>query len=158
MIYAVMWAVLTAVALVLVYRSGSPGLIRSGWVMAGNMALVWVGTWWFDEMSPWRWFIVIDLVSAFAIVVRPSGRLQSYIGGIYAVQVVVHLLYGFGGASIYGERAYLDLLAFGGGCQLLILATGAIHGRGRKVADPDARLGGAGRAGATHPARVEAGP
>jgi hypothetical protein len=158
MIYVLAWAALTALALFFVHRSGSPGLRRTGWAMVGNMFFVWLAVWSTGSNAPWEWFIVGDFITAMAILPKSASRPQAYIGAIYALQIIVHLAFGFGGASVFGERQYLDLLAFGGGCQLLILATGAIHGRGRKVADLGSSIGGAHRAVAPHPARMEPGP
>lgn len=158
MIYAVVWGLVTAITVLFVHRSGSPGLRRTGWAMIGNMLLVWLAVWSIGKDTPWQAFIVVDFVTAMIILRNPSGRSQAYIGAIYALQIIVHVAFGFGGASAFGARQYLDLLAFGGGCQLLILATGAIHGRGRKVADLGGGLGRAHRVVAPHPARVEPGP
>lgn len=158
MIYAFAAAAAMVAALMLAHRSGSPGLVRTGWAMAGNLLTVWVLVWSTGNFTPWQWFIAVDFVTAMIILRNPSGRPQAYIGAIYALQIIVHVAFGFGGASVFGARQYLDLLAFGGGCQLLILATGAIHGRGRKVADLGSGFCRAGGAVAPHQARVDAGP
>lgn len=158
MIYAVAWGLVTIITVLFVHRFGSPQLRRTGWAMAGNMVFVWLAVWSTGSNAPWGWFIFGDFVAGMVITPKSASRFQSYIGGIYWLQIIVHLAFGFGGASVFGERQYLDLLAFGGGCQLLILATGAIHGRGRKVANLGSSFGSANRAVAPHPIRVEKGP
>lgn len=158
MMYAVAWGLVTVITVFFVHRSGSPGLRRTGWAMVVNMLFVWLAVWSTGRNAPWEWFIIGDLITAMAILPKSASRPQAYIGAIYALQIIVHVAFGFGGASVFGERQYLDLLAFGGGCQLLILATGAFHGRGRKVADLGGGFGGAHRALEPHPIRVEKGP
>lgn len=146
-----------AVAMLLAYRSGSPGLVRSGLAMAGNLALVWLGTSALGSYAPWSWFIAIDVATAFVVLSHPASRPQAIIGAIYLLQIVVHVAFGAAGSAEH-VRLYLDLLAFGGACQLLTLATGAIHGRRRKMGRAWAVGGGHPRVARAHLASVEERP
>ena len=154
---AIAFAVAMAVALAIVRMSGTPSLNRAGWAMAGNMALVWAAQALSGSYTPWLAFTCIDAATAFVVLAHPAGRSQAMIGAIYVLQIITHVA--FGAAGAHGDaRFYLDLLAFGGGCQLLILATGAIHGRRRKVRRTGLDGGGAGGTAAADLARVEIRP
>lgn len=83
--------------------------------------------------APWLMFLAIDSVCAFIVLHPPASRLAAIIGSIYVLQIIIHVAFA-GAGSGATTRLYLDLLATGGWCQLLVLATGAIHhGRKRKV-------------------------
>lgn len=83
--------------------------------------------------APWLWFLVADSACAFIVLHPPASRLAAIIGSIYVLQIIIHVAFA-GAGSGATSRLYLDLLAAGGWCQLLVLATGAIHhGRKRKV-------------------------
>lgn len=150
------YALATAIVLFLAYRSGSPSLIRAGWVMVGNLSAVWVAVTLTDNNAPWHWFIVIDFMSGILLLPKSSTRIQSYVGAFYFWQIVVSLAFGLA-LSHTETTLYLYILAFGGVCQLLILATGAVHGRGRKIGYRADSLAGVDVARATHSARVEPG-
>lgn len=143
--------------LALVHHVGLPSLVRTGWAMAANLALVWISTWATQSYAPWLWFVAIDIGTAFMVLARPAGRAQALIGAIFVMQIITHIAFGASG-TVDNARLYLDLLAFGGGCQLLILATGAIHGRRRKNRSFGAAGSAAGDPAAPHLARVEVRP
>jgi hypothetical protein len=100
-------------------------------VLAVNFLLYLAGQAIFDIAAPWLWFLAVDAVCAFIILHPPASRTAAWVGSVYVLQLIIHVAYAVGSD---GTRLYLDLLAFGGWCQLVILATGAIHGRRRKVA------------------------
>lgn len=133
MIYSVAFGVSLAVAVTLALRHGSPGLRRTAIALAANYVAVLVAQAVTYSYAPWVIFIIADTLAALVVLQHPASRVQAAIGGIYVLQIITHVAFGAGG-PYHDTRLYLDLLAFGGGCQLLILATGAFHDRGRKVA------------------------
>lgn len=120
------------------------------YVLAGNFVAYIVAQLSTGDSAPWLIFLAIDSVCAFIVLHPPASRLAAIIGSIYALQIIVHVAFA-GAGSGSTSRLYLDLLAAGGWCQLLVLATGAIHhGRGRKVAPPRGSGGGVAGASGAH--------
>jgi hypothetical protein len=101
-------------------------------VLAANFALYLVGQALSGSAAPWQWFLATDAICAWVILHPPASRTAAVVGGLYVLIIIVHLAYAVSGST---ERLglYLDILASVGWCQLLVLATGAIHGRRRKV-------------------------
>lgn len=157
MLYAAGFAVALVIVSVMVSRGGTPAMRRTAMAMAANLALVWLAQAATRSYAPWLWFIIIDVGTAFVVLAHPASRPQAAIGAIYVLQIVTHIAFG-AAASTEHVRLYLDLLAFGGGCQLLILATGAFHDRGRKAVAVGGGGGGDQGDVAPHPARVEMRP
>lgn len=153
----IVYALATLFALWLSYRSGSCALLRTGWAMTGNLIAVWIAINMTNSDAPWFWFILIDATSAYVISAKPAFNPQAYIFGIYIVQIVVSVVFG-AASSPADTRLYLDILAFGGVCQLLILATGAIHGRGGKMAFVRHYIGNHRRPNSANATRLEPGP
>jgi hypothetical protein len=134
MIGAIVFGIGFAVALPMAWRSGSPVLMRTGWAMLANFVAVWVITTATGNASPWLAFLVLDAVTARVVLAHPAARAQCFIGCIYVAQIIMHFAFGVADSKEH-QIDYLNVLAFGGVCQLLILMMGAYkHGRGRKVA------------------------
>ena len=145
MIEAGAYGVILALAVALSCRSGSPALRRTGIALGANWLLVMSAQIFTESYAPWQFFIVLDAVTAFVVLQHPASRAQAAIGSIYVLQIILHVAFGAGGPN-HDVRFYLAVLTFGGACQLLILATGAIHGRGRKMAIIGSRGGNHSRA------------
>jgi hypothetical protein len=156
-IYAVAFALALMGAGIMAYGSRSAGLIRTTWAMAGNLAGVWLGQWLLHDYAPWLWLIAIDAITAFVVLSHPASKAQAVIGSIYVLQIITHVAFGAAG-TVEHVRLYLDLLAFGGVCQLLTLACGGFNGRGRKVAAARGNGGGAAGAAVADIARLELRP
>ena len=156
-------AVIAAICIARLY--GPPSLCRTAFVLAGNMLVIWAVQYASGSYTPWRWFLIIDVISAYIVMTHPyiaavggtAARTQALICAVYATQIIAHIAFGAAKTASCGGL-YMDLLAFGGVCQLLILATGAINGRRGKV---DNSVGDGmvpSRAVATDLARVEKRP
>jgi hypothetical protein len=124
-------AVIAAICIARLY--GPPSLCRTAWALAGNMLAIWAAQYASGSYTPWQAFLIIDVITAYIVLAHPAGRTQALIGAIYVAQIIAHVAFGAAKAASCGGL-YMDLLAFGGVCQLLILATGAINGRRGKVA------------------------
>ena len=129
---AIVFAIAVMAVLCVTRFCGVPSLHRTAWAMAGNMGAVWVAQFWSGSYTPWFAFLIVDVITAYIVLAHPATRTQALIGAVYVAQIIAHIA--FGAAQVKGcDVLYLDLLAFGGVCQLLILATGAINGRRGKV-------------------------
>lgn len=129
---AIVFAIATAAIICITKLYGTPSLCRTAWAMAGNMVAVWGAQFMSGSYTPWLMFLIIDVITAYIVLAHPATRIQALVGAIYVAQIIAHIA--FGAAQAKGcETLYLDLLAFGGVCQLLILATGTVNGRRGKV-------------------------
>ena len=131
---AIVFAIATAAVICITRFCGTPSLHRTAWAMAGNMLAVWGAQYVSGSYTPWLAFLIIDVTTAYIVLAHPATRTQALIGAVYVAQIVAHVAFGAAQSKNCGSL-YLDLLAFGGVCQLLILATGAINGRRGKVVD-----------------------
>jgi hypothetical protein len=149
--WAIAFGVGVLVVLVLTARGTSLSNARLGFVLAANFALYIAGQILTGQSAPWLWFLAVDCLCAFIVLHPPASRLAAVIGSIYVLQIIIHVAFaGAGSAATAG--LYLNLLAIGGWCQLLVLATGAIqHGRGRKVGIAGNSGGAVAVAPVTHP-------
>jgi hypothetical protein len=134
----VIWSLLygAGIAGVLVATASCKGYgdRRSGSVLGLNYVLVLTGHLLTGSTAPWLWFIAADGLCAWLVLHPPASRIQAAIGALYVLQIIIHVAFAAAGSAVE-TRLYLNLLAVGGWCQLLILATGTWHhGRRRKVA------------------------
>lgn len=131
---AIVFAIATAAVICITKRYGTPSLYRTAWAMAGNMVAVWAAQFVSGSYTPWLAFIIVDVITAYIVLAHPATRTQALIGAVYVAQIIAHIAFGAAQSKNCGS-VYLDLLAFGGVCQLLILATGAINGRRGRMVD-----------------------
>ena len=98
--------------------------------------------------DPWLLFIVIDSVAAFVVLSHRDARCfpETWIGAIFMAQIVCHVVYGFSFGPGPATGLYLNMLAAGGWCQIVVLISGAIYGTGTKIHHSGGRGGGTGRA------------
>lgn len=65
---------------------------------AVTMLLKWFAStaiiFWLDNDHPWAWFALFDTMAAIIITVRPAGKMQASIGGIYVAMILCHAVYG----------------------------------------------------------------
>ena len=116
----------------LAHYKGSRAMLRTAYVLAANsvvcnLAMIAVG-----QSDPGVWFMLMDVISALAMFVRPCGRVEMAIVWVYAAQLAVHFGHRYG-ASEGVNWFYLAMLNVGGGFQIAILIFGASYGHGRKV-------------------------
>jgi hypothetical protein len=98
--------------------------------------------------APWLWFLAADAACAWFILHPPASRTAAWVGSVYVLLLIIHVAFAASGSLAVG--LYLDLCAAGGWLQLVILTTGAINGRRRKVATYGSRGGAVKGASASH--------
>lgn len=129
MIEQAVFAIGYIVCIALAHANYCPAKVRTAWVLAansvaGNLVIVAVGR---DGLA--TWLLAIDIISAYALMVRPRGRTESALVWVYVCQLVIH--WGHWGA--HASNFYLAMLNVGGGFQIALLLIGAIYGTGRKA-------------------------
>lgn len=158
MIEAAGYGVILALAVTMAWRSGSRGLRRTATAVAVNWLLVMAAQAVTQSYAPWFMFVAIDACTAFFVLQHPASKAQAAIGAIYVLQIIIHVAFGTAG-PYHDAKFYLAVLTFGGACQLLILATGAIHhGRGRKMASFRSGGGNHSRAAGAYLSGMDEGP
>jgi hypothetical protein len=120
-----------ALALYMALMTGHQGLTRTGLVLVGNWLVLLAVVKFTGSLEPVAWFLVIDFLSALAVLWHPASRPQAAIGLVYMVQIGVHFARYPGGGP--GALEYLNLLALGGWLQIAFLMMGAVDGTARKV-------------------------
>lgn len=98
-------------------------ILRVAFVIALNWA---INTWFCHQSGlydPWWFYIVVDSLSAWAVLYHPAGRVQSLIGWTYIGQVIVSGVYGASGAV--AKLLYWRVLLEIGYAQLIILGVWA---------------------------------
>jgi hypothetical protein len=108
-------------------------------VLAGNFALYLAGQALSGSAAPWQWFLATDAICAWVILHPPASRTAAWVGSVYVLLIIIHVAFAASGSL--ATRLYLDLLAAGGWCQLVILTMGAINGRRRKMVTHGSRGG-----------------
>jgi hypothetical protein len=101
------------------------------WRVAGAIFLNWLlGTAYVlktGDYTPWMFSIVLDAITAAAVMWHPAGRTQVYIGLFYALQIAGHI--GYGGRRLFGMEAsalfYYDALTWIAWAQLLAIGVWA---------------------------------
>ncbi len=144
-----------------VNRSGKATLQQTAMVLF----LAWCGVMLSSVVTKrndaWFAFAIIDFVSGYFVLTHDGARRfpHSFIGVVFMVQLVVHLVYGvaFGGGDKAVRDFYLNLLAVGGWLQIGTLILGAIYGTGGKVHRALDWLGGVNCPRAASGARMEKG-
>jgi hypothetical protein len=133
MIWAAAFGAGVLAVLRLTGRGTSVSNRRLAAVLAANFVMYIAGQLLTGQGAPWLWFLAVDCICSFVVLHPPASRTAAVIGSIYVLQIIIHIAFAAAG-SASTALLYLDLLAIGGWCQLLVLATGAIqHGRKRKV-------------------------
>jgi hypothetical protein len=116
-----------------------PLLLRSAYVLSLNRIACGIAVVSTGDYAPVGWFAVIDIASAYVLLLHPAGRTQAIIGFVYIMQVALHAVQWPGGA---GDYAYLSVLTVGGGLQIAFLVLGAIDGDGRRKVGSDSDIRG----------------
>ena len=90
-----------------------------------------------QNWDPWAFNILLDGITALAIMWRPAGNAQGYIGILYCIQIAMHIGYGIRDwLGMPTDRwAYYDGLTFIAWCQLLVLAVWAGGLGGKRILD-----------------------
>lgn len=107
------------------------------WRVAGVIAINWfIGLLYTHNTgnpTPWAFNIFIDSAAAFVVMFHPAGRVQSYIGLFYALQIAGHI--SFGGRRLMGYHAdpvfYYDAITIVAWGQLVAIGmwAGGIWGK-----------------------------
>ncbi len=111
-------------------RSGDEGLTRTSAALCANwtIAIVIVAT--SGDAATWPFLLILDGLTAAAVMAMPAGRAQAAIGGVLISQMLLHSAYGWiGNHPRDVEYLYLLFLNLGGWLQLLLLAGGLIRCR-----------------------------
>lgn len=83
------------------------------------------------DATPWQFNMFIDSGAALTVLWHPAGREQAFIGWLYGLQIMAHLIYGalsYSAARIYPDAYYtcLTIIAYG---QLAVLGDWSIGSR-----------------------------
>jgi len=74
----------------------------------------------FHVYDAWWFFIIIDTISAAAILHQPAGKVQALIGATFMGQILLHVVYAFSNHGV-GAYPYWQMLTAMAFVQLLLL-------------------------------------
>lgn len=69
-----------------VFRTGFA--IFASWLACTGIVL------WLNDPAPWPWFTLFDTIACIIVTMRPAGKVQSAVGGIFVAEVFCHFIYG----------------------------------------------------------------
>lgn len=132
------FGLMIAGATVWAWRVGDPRYMRTAGALAVNWLLGLVIIILSGNPTPWVWLLILDGLTAAAIMARPAARAQAAIGGVLISQMLLHGAYGWIGSHPNDAmQLYLSFLNLGWIVQLLILAGGLcnVGGRAMRIVD-----------------------
>lgn len=145
LVYGALLSVLPLISLI----AGRAAMFRTGIAILGSW-LACVGiVYWLRDPAPWLWFTLIDSIACVIVTVRPAGKMQSIIGGVFAAEIFCHFI--FGTTANVSTDKYLDsltvlsdvqlvlyMLWLGGGACVRIAHSASDHWLRRHSRHPDA--------------------
>lgn len=119
------------------WRSDATALRRTALAMAGNWLACMLAVRLSGIADFALAFVLIDALTAWAVLARPAGRVQAVVGGIYLVQIAFHIAYFVAGLFGLGWSPwlYLTILSGAAAVQLTIMVGGGGGGISRWVSD-----------------------
>lgn len=84
---------LTALSL-LSFGAGRPAMLRTALALLANWLCQIIHYHFFQDPTPWVFDMAIDAVTAWVILLRPSGKMQAMLGWTFLFEISAHTAYG----------------------------------------------------------------